>query len=352
MELLLSNYPPVKTKCNTFSDVFYSMLPQSTKLDIAVGYITSDSLIELQKVVELNKLKSLNLTIGMHYLERFTKVEYNAALKLNNFLRENQCGEVRLVTPFRYHGKLYSYSNEQGAFAGIIGSNNLSSIVDGGTRVYESAVLLDDKDMACQMYEFIQNLVMTSTYNISDLEIDSFREVNPLLEGHEYVKKLQPYDVADVISQQTNITFDIPIKPYEDSPHSNLNAFFGKGRESRNGLIKPRHWYEVELIVPKTITVQKGYPQASTSDAIFDVVTDDGWSFKCKVSGTNSKNFRSEGDLKILGKWLKGRLENAGVLKVGDPVCKKTLERYGRDTFTLTKTSKQGVWYLDFGVKK
>lgn len=94
MELLFSNYPPVKTKYHTFSDVFYSTLSQSTELDIAVGYITSDSLIELQKVVELNTLKSLNLTIGMHYLERFTKVEYNAALKLNDFLRENKCGEV------------------------------------------------------------------------------------------------------------------------------------------------------------------------------------------------------------------------------------------------------------------
>ena len=350
MELLLSNYPPMKTNYHTFSDMFYSMIPQSTELDIAVGYITSDSLIELKKMVELNTLKALNLTIGMHYLERFTKVEYNAALKLNDFLIENKCGEVRLVTPFRYHGKLYSYSNEQGAFAGIIGSNNLSSIVDGGTRVYESAIFLDDKNMAYQIHEFIGELVRTSTDNIRDIHIDNFREVNPLLEGHEYVKKLEPYDVAEVMLQRTKTSFDIPIKPYEVSPQSNLNVFFGKGRKSKNGLIKPRHWYEVELIVPKSVTEQDGYPKAKTEDAIFEVVTDDGWSFKCKVSGDYSKNFRSEGDLKILGKWLKGRLENAGVLKVGDPVTKDTLERYGRDTFTLTKTVKQGVWYLDFGV--
>lgn len=331
MELLLSNYPPMKTKCHTFSDMFYSLVPQSTELNIAVGYITSDSLIELQKIVEMNTLKKLNLTIGMHYLEQFTKVEYNAALKLNEFLAENRCGEVRLVTPFRYHGKLYSYSDEQGPFAGIIGSNNLSSIVDGGRRVYESAVLLDDKDMACRIHGFIGELVRTSTDNISDLKIDTFREVNPLLQGHEYVKKLGSHDVAKVMLQRTDVSFEIPIKPYEVSPHSNLNAFFGKGRKAQNGLIKPRHWYEVEVIVPKTVTGQKGYPKAKTEDAVFDVVTDDGWSFKCKVSGDYSKNFRSEGDLKILGKWLKGRLENAGVLKVGDPVKKETLERYGRD---------------------
>ena len=219
MELLLSNYPPMKTKCRTFSDMFYSMVPKSTELDIAVGYITSDSLMELQRIVELNTLKALNLTIGMHYLERFTKVEYNAALKLNDFLTENKCGEVRLVTPFRYHGKLYSYSDEQGAFAGIIGSNNLSSIVEGGTRVYESAVFLDDKNMACQINNFIRELVQTSTGNIRDLHIDNFREVNPLLEGHEFVKRVDPHEVAEVMLQRTNISFDIPIKPYEVCCH-------------------------------------------------------------------------------------------------------------------------------------
>lgn len=51
MELLLSNYPPMKTKCRTFSDMFYSMVPKSTELDIAVGYITSDSLMELTKTI-------------------------------------------------------------------------------------------------------------------------------------------------------------------------------------------------------------------------------------------------------------------------------------------------------------
>ena len=85
---------------------------------------------------------------------------------------------------------------------------------------------------------------------------------------------------------------------------------------------------------------------------MFDVITDDGWSFTCKVSGDYSKNFRSEKDLKILGKWLKGRLENFGVLKAGEPVTSETLEKYGRNTFTLTKTTEENIWFLDFGVGK
>lgn len=152
------------------------------------------------------------------------------------------------------------------------------------------------------------------------------------------------------MTKRTSVRFDIPIKPYENSPQSNLNVFFGKGRVSPNGLIKPRHWYEVELIVPKHITEQAGYPQSKTENALFDVITDDGWAFKCKVSGDYSKNFRSYDDLKILGKWLKGRLESAGVLTVGEPVTAETLRQYGRNTFSLTKTTIPGVWYLSFEV--
>lgn len=353
MEFLFSNYPPMKTSCKTFSDVFYGLIPQTSQLDIAVGYVSSDALIELQKTIELNNnIRTLNLIVGMHYFDRFTKLQYDAAMHLNDFLRSNQLGGVRLVHAFRYHGKLYSYSNNEGPFAGIIGSNNLSSIVDGGVRVYESSVLLRDATSVKQMNDFIFRLMQTSTKNIAELEIDTFNDENALLDGHEFVEKVSPQKLAAAICAKTDISFEIPIKPYEVSPQSNLNVFFGKGRESKNGLVKPRHWYEVELIVPKSVTSQPGYPQSQTENAVFTVITDDGWSFKCKVSGDYSKNFRSEGDLKILGKWLKGRLENAGVLTVGTPVTSDTLNHYGRKSFTLTQTTMPGVWFLDFEVKK
>ena len=352
MDLLLSNYPPLKTSYNTFFFVFYSLLPKAKRLDIAVGYITADSLIELKKIIELNDINLVNLTIGMHYLEHFTKVQYNAAVSLNSFLSENHIGEVRLVTPFRFHGKLYSFSNDIGPYAGIIGSNNLGSIVEGGSRIYESSALFTSAQDAKTINDFIQKLVVTSTTNIKDLEIDVFNESNQLLEGHEFVQKVKPEKMAKVLASLSDIHFDIPIKGYEVSGKSNLNVFFGKGRQSPNGLVKPRHWYEVEIIVPKDVTSQPGYPQSKTETAEFNVITDDGWEFKCKVSGDYSKNFRSEGDLKILGKWLKGRLENAGVLKVGDPVTIQTLLDYGRNTFSLIKTKIENTWFLDFGVKR
>ncbi len=352
MELLFSNYPPMRTRMKTFYDTFYSLLPMAKRLDIAVGYITSDSLVELRKAVELNNIESMNLTIGMHYIDKFTEVEYKTAMDLNEFLAQNNCGEIRLVTPFRFHGKLYSYSYEQGPFAGIIGSNNLSSIVDDRSRVYEASVLIDDAAQAHQMQSFISELNRTSTENISSLDIHQFKKENQLLENHEHVEHVGNDELAMCLANRSEISFEIPIKGAEVSPQSNLNVFFGKGREGQNGLVKPRHWYEAEIIVSNTITSKPYYPQSRSDESVFDVITDDGWKFKCKISGDFSKNFRSENDLKILGKWLKGRLENAGALTVGEPVTRDTLRQYGRDTFSFTKTNIPNLWYLDFGVIK
>lgn len=350
MQFLLSNYQPIKTTFPTFADAFYDLLPQTEQLDIAVGYITADSLIELQKAVELNNVHKLNLIIGMHYFDLFTPVEYKTAIQLNQFLTDNNIGEVRLVTPFRFHGKLYAFHKKDQTIAGIIGSNNLSSIVDSRNGIYESSLLLKESTTLRQLDGFIRELKDKATDIISDLEISEFKTSNPLLEGQDFVQKATSEEIAACLAARTDIIFDIPVK---DTPQSNLNVFFGKGRETKStGVIKPRHWYEAEIIVSKNITSRLEYPMALTDTATFDVLTDDGWKFKCKVSGDYSKNFRSEGDLRILGKWLKGRLENAGALAVGEKVTQSVLNNYGRSNFSLTKTNIHNLWYLDFGVRK
>ncbi|URN83918.1 restriction endonuclease PLD domain-containing protein [Acetobacterium wieringae] len=351
MDFLYSNFPPLKTTKHSFSDEFYLLLSESDALDIAVGYVTADSLAELKKTVEMNdKLSRLRLIIGMHFLDKFTEQEYHSAMELNSFLKNSSRGSVKLVTPFRFHGKLYAYERNGIPYAGVIGSNNLSSIIGNSSRVYEASVLFKDQQDVCELIHFINELDKEATEEIDCLDICDFKEKkNPLLENHENVFGVPPAGIESIKNNLTSITFTIPLK---STLRSNLNVFFGKGREARNGLIKPRHWYEVELIVPKELTCKSEYPKSKTDSAEFDVVTDDGWRFKCKVSGDFSKNFRSADDLKILGKWIKGRLENAGALKVGELVTPEVFKKYGRDNFSLTKTKENGLWFLDFGVDR
>jgi len=352
MEFIFSNHPPLKTKTNSFYDAFYSLLPETTELDIAVGYITADSLLELQKIVELNHINNLNLTIGMHYLDKFTQSEYNAACDLNSYLTGEERGGVQLVTPFRFHGKLYSYSKNGIPFAGIIGSNNLSGIIENNSRIYEASLLLREPKALEDLRDFIYKLNRSSTKNIADLDIDEFKASKSVLENNNNVEAVNTSDVAACVANLSDVAFEIPIKGAEVAPYSNLNAYFGKGRKDQRGLVKPRHWYEAEIIVPKSITSLPNYPQSGTGEEEFTVITDDGWKFACKISGDSSKNFRSKDDLKILGKWLKGRLEKVGALDVGKPVTSDTLKKYGRDTFTMTKLNKPNLWYLNFGVNK
>lgn len=358
MEFLFSNYPPIKTGCKSFSDTFYDLIPQASKLDIAVGYVSSDSLMELKRILELNdNIRQLNLIVGMHYFEHFTKVQYKAAIVLNDFLANNHRGEVKLVNAFKYHGKLYSYSGNTGPLAGIIGSDNLSSIVDSGTRVYESSLLLKENQCVRQMTDFIDSLSRKASRNIAELEINEFNEINSALDGDESVQKLSITEKESILARLSDIKFEIPTKT---EPKSNLNCYHGKGRENKSThLVKPRHWYEAELIVPITTRRSENYPKGTPkdqSDTEFRVYTDDGFSFMCQVSGGEdglwNKNLRSSGDLTILGKWIKGRLENEGVLTVGDVITDATLKEYGRNTITMTKIKDSADWYLDFGVKK
>lgn len=359
MEFLFSNIPPLRTEFSAFYEKFYSLIPKSSRIDIAVGYVSAESLIELKRIIELNEnIQQLNLVVGMHYYEHFTKIQYNAAMLLNEYLRDANKGEVKLVNAFKYHGKLYSYSTPEGPFAGIIGSNNLGCIVGTGSRPYESALLIREHSQVLQMRQFIEQLSMRASRNIAELEISDFNKVNPVLQGHESVRMISNADLHRIQSSLSGIVYEIPVKT---EAKSNLNCYFGKGRENTSThVILPRHWYEAEIIVPTSIRKLPDYPRGSAKgqpDPEFRVYTDDGYSFMCQVNGGSepgywNKNLRSSGDLTILGKWIKGRLENEGVLRVGEILTDDTLQQYGRTSITMTRIQDTDDWYFDFGVRE
>lgn len=68
--------------------------------------------------------------------------------------------------------------------------------------------------------------------------------------------------------------------------------------------------------------------------------------FQCARQGTNNKNFRSVGDLRILGKWIKGQMENEGVIQCGELVTQDTLKAFGKSKLVLTKSSED-FWYIE-----
>lgn len=351
MELIFSNIPPVRLPNRSMSTAFEDMLHGADSLQIASGYISTDALVELKRIVEMNKKSYLELIIGMHAFDGFTRSQYEATKYLDDYLISENIGEVKVSTVFRFHGKIYSFIKKKKPFAGILGSSNLNSVFDN-QNTYETDILLKEPKIVSELHGFLSDLSEKACTPFNKLEIKNFIESkNVLLEEHEGVEKAGREELLKARSSLAGVSFKIPIKS-DDAPHSNLNVYFGKGRENKKGLIKPRHWYEVELIVPKEITSKPAYPKAGypKTESIITVYTDDGWKFKCKISGQNSKNFRSADDLKILGRWIKGRLENSGALKIGQPVTPAVLSKYGRDNFELVGTKDPTVWLLNFGI--
>ena len=350
MQLLYSNIKPCDYANTSFGEAFEKDLVSSDSIKIATGYVTEESLLELKSILlfylELDKAKTCSLVIGMHGREGFTRPQYEAAIDLARFLKDKNIGAVRVCTAFKYHGKTYVFgkTGDPAPFSAILGSSNLGNILN--VRQWEVDALFSEQTITAELSKLHDDLVEKASKDIIDEwpTPDSFVETPDLLQDRIDVERADS-DEYERVEVAAGRVFDLPLKT---EPKSNLNTYFGKGRyNASTGVIRPRHWYEVELIVPIEITSADGYP---ARDSEFTVLTDDGWKFECKVQGDYGKNFRSMHDLRTLGRWIKGRLERAGCLQVGQPVTDAVLEQYGRKTLSFKETSDPDIWLLDFSV--
>ena len=350
MELLYSKIKPCEYNNSSFCEAFELGIVGSDSIKIATGYVTEESLLELKSVLlfycENNKTKKCSLVIGMHGREGFTQAQYEAAIDLATFLKDKGIGSVHVCTAFKFHGKTYVFRKDGMSlpFSAIMGSSNLGNIID--SRQWEVDALFNESSVLSELDALHEELIQKASKNILDWpKPEKFLETSDLLKDRIGVERFVEEEYRKIEGTLTDRVFDLPLKT---ETKSNLNVYFGKGRlATSTGAIRPRHWYEVELIIPIEITQANGYPKR---DSVIHVYTDDGWKFNCKVQGDYGKNFRSEGDLKTLGRWIKGMLERAGCLKVGQPVTKEVLDKYGRHTISLKETVDPKVWLLDFSV--
>lgn len=360
MKFLASNFSPLATSHKSYVEQWTSLFSGNDSIDIAVGYASNESLLYLRKLVELNSPKCLNVCLGMARFEGLFNSQFAAAKELGRYLQETGSGNVYISTQFPFHGKVQIFSLNKRTTAGLIGSSNLSNIVPpmGMNRGnYEMDMLIEEVSAIKELDDFISRLLDDASVpldSISNLKLKN--DPNRLMHSSFEVTPIEESIRASVWESELNQRFEIPIKT---APQSNLNAFFGEGRKNTQGFVKPRHWYEVEIIVGQEVQRSaENYP----SNKEFIVYTDDGYKFVLKTSGDYGKNLRSRDDLTVLGRWLKGRMENSGALVSGTPITEEVLRDYGRDSMTLTRTSKTemddvtgvelDVWTMDFGSSK
>lgn len=387
MELLYSNILPLRTTGHqrTIVDCFREQLAQADSVDIAVGYVSRASLEEIDQLVDEMHVTHIVLTIGMYFIEGMPEGAYRIAMRLNEKWASKGIGEVRIVKSFKYHGKVYLFSRKENdaensgmiLTSAIIGSANFGVIKPeaANLRQYETAVFVEEPQVLQDTKELIQNLNARCSDNIANVEITLVREQNISLDGVDTVEKIPDADVCYYENHVTDICFPLPVKVpaynermIDDNRHytkSNLNVCYAAPRSAR----KSRDWYETQFTVSTSVrcesdgSLKRGYPLKNVP---FVVITDDGYKFKCHTTSQNNKQFSAVGDELILGRWLKGRLVAAGLVRpVNDTgedhdrqsmITKEMLDEYGCNSLLLTKTDCQihedgnvyDVWLLSF----
>lgn len=376
MNLLYSNILPLGTEegQNTIIDTIKEQITLSDRIDIAVGYVSRASLDELEYLVEQNNIKNICLIIGMYFVEGMPEGSYHTALKLNKKWQESGIGEIRIVKTFKYHGKLYVFYKDNLPFSAILGSANLGVIKPeaNNRRQYELSSITTDKSELSELTQFIDKLKAPNiSNNIADVVgMPLIHETNTALSGIELVTTVPQSNVDFYKRCAAYASFFLPLKvPSYDERHmddgkhftkSNVNVCYAAPRSKR----KSRDWYETQLTVAKEITRIEGYPEKNKP---FFIITDDGYWFKAHTTSDGNKQFSAVGDELIMGRWLKGRLAAAGLVKpVNDTqadtdrtgmITKEMLQEYGCENLYLKKTGQTAldengnsldVWMLSF----
>ena len=362
MKLICSDMLPVGLENGQQSiiDCIHEQFEKADQVELAVGYISKASLIELNDMVERYNIQKICLNIGMYFIEGMPESSYRTALDINAEWNRKGIGEIRLVKSFKYHGKTYCFYKDSGIFSAIIGSANLGVIKleASNRRQFETAVFIDSAEECSQASCLIQRLKQPiCSENISEITgMTLIHEENTSLNNIENVEKIPMSEVSLYQEYLTEISFVLPLKVpkyaerhLDDGKHftkSNLNVCYAAPRSAR----KARDWYETQLTVSKDITRAEGYPEKNKP---FFVATDDGYWFKVHTTSDGNKQFSAVGNELIMGRWIKGRLAAAGLVSPvndtrGDTdrtgmITQEMLEAYGCNQLVLTKTAKKAL---------
>jgi hypothetical protein len=317
--------------------VLKTCLINAIHVDIASGYVSEDILREFKKPFAdiCKKRGRVRLLVGMAFWGGIKNGQLQQLLRIHQLISDAKNGSGVYVSVNRkFHGKIYQLANKRRGMQTYIGSSNFSrgGLIDN----LECTVRLGDVSQQRSISQYLNFLLSPeNAVAITKAEI-----VAPGSE--EYKRRVGVDGLNDLARCDPN---KIQINPSHVFKHSfghkrpeaqsGLNAYFGEGRVSkRTGFVKPRPWFEVEIIARASEIRNTYYPKGD-----FTAFTDDGYVIPMKTQGSNFKNIRSRkpGGLTILGEWIKGKLQAYGALEPLEPVTEETFERYGNDTIEFYK---------------
>lgn len=318
---------------------------KAENVSIASGYVSLD-IIEQFKDQFINIAKNggkARLLLGMAFYEGLNQKKLDASRKLNDNLKSlsNDSG-VFVTNGRKYHGKVYHFNSMYNNDTVYVGSANFS--YSGTKGNIECVIPVIDESQKGKIISFIDDLYSFDyAVTIDNAKILVPNKTNAVISKIEKLwNSLEKHNLKEKdISHFPNFRYELSRVAKKEK--SNLNVYFGRGRWSRKtNIIKPRPWYEIELIANIETTSNILYPKGD-----FYAYTDDGIIIPMRTQGDYHKNIRSKDSLQLFGIWLKGKLEKSGVLQKYQPITSETLEEYGKNYITFSKM-KEKEYFLSF----
>ncbi len=321
----MTMYTNVDEHGGAFSAVLDAEFATADNITIASGYTGLSTINRFQdRLIDITRNGGESkLLLGMALYQGLGQQHLDVLNQLNETLtRHNATSGVYIANGRPYHGKIYKFDSN-GVSNVYVGSSNFSA--NGIQANIECTVPVLDAsrdtvidfldDLYSPEYSARLDKVNINVKGKTKLITNKIKNVWNNLETHQ--KRYQ-----NIITRQF---FSIDLNRIVENPKSNLNVYFGKGRKNeKTGIIKPRSWYEVELISDEEERDSLLYPRGN-----FLAYTDDGLVIPMATNGDYFKNIRSKNGLQILGIWIKGKLEKAGALDKYELVTQDTLKEYG-----------------------
>jgi hypothetical protein len=337
---------------------FNSSLNQSTSLLMATGYIGESYLREIKpKLVKIAKSGVCKLLIGMVFHEGVSAKQKQLLLLLHKELRQANKDSGVYISRKEYHGKIYlfDYGSSQ---VGYLGSSNLSDY--GFHRRLECTIKISDNKTLTEISDYLNFLYSSDTTNsLDNVDLKTKNrqsgEVQPstLLKDYkisatEFAKYSKPISSQEIVLR------------VDEQPNSSLNLYFDKGRKNKHNLYSPRPWFEVELTTSSADRKNQNYPISTSNSetsksrlgSFNAIISENGQYFKIQMKvhsdgGKNISSARESGGRETLGRYIKGRLQSAGVLRQGERITSDVLDDYGRNYILLSKIDDKN-YLLEF----
>lgn len=335
----------------SFRSTFQNNLENSRGVKIASGYFGASEIT----VHKDNLLRiamdggDVRLIHGMGGIEGLNSNLKSLLLDLNDELSTIKENNGIFIFKKRFHGKMYLTEGAHSSQV-LIGSSNFSlSGFETNTELNFNHSNQDVLTEARAFFDFLFN----ESVRINLFEFPDRGEAAEIL---PIPSELAEFTVDKALLARPH-DFEVPLRI---TKASSLNLFLGVGRVNSAGLYTHRSFFEVELTIPKArwrAPLTDFVPNV-IKPAKFNVITDNDLKFKVNFNRKSSSAVdmrplhETGGDFMSsprnhLGKYIKGKLMDAGVLSFGEPVTEDTLIEYGNSALKFHKLEDNWL-YMSF----